>query len=340
MPSIELRNVRNFVLKNINLRVSNGELLCVLGPNGAGKTTLLKVIAGLVKYEGSVLFDDVPVDHIPPERRGVGYVPQNLALFPHMTVEENVAYGLRARGLPKDAIEERTNEVLELLELNHLRRRYPRTLSGGERQRVAIARALAIKPKILLLDEPFSSIQSSMKYQLISEIKKLHSKLRITMLFVTHDISEAEELGSKIAVLNNGSLIGIGRLRDVINVISKVLHELNVFRCVVGSLGHEGLVKVKCRGLLLMAPTEGPLKVGDEVLVVIPPNKVVLSKEPPYTKVNTFKALVIKSCTEHNEVLVSLNGLELKVYTPESLSLRSGDLVYVKLPIRYLRIVV
>ncbi len=340
MPSIELRGIKNFVLKGINLKVGNGELLCVLGPNGAGKTTLLKVIAGLVRYEGNVLFDGVPVDSEPPERRGVGYVPQNLALFPHMTVEENIAYGLRVRGLPKGVVERRVNELIKLLELNGLRGRYPKTLSGGEKQRVAIARALAIEPRILLLDEPFSNIQSSVKHQLISEIRKLQSRLHITTIFVTHDISEAEELSSRIAVLNNGSLIGVGELREVIGVISGVLQELNVMRCVISASGYDGITRVKCGELTLTVPTEKPLKVGDEVLVTIPPNKVVLLKEPQYAKVNMFKASVVRSESERSLITVSLGDLELKVTVPDSFNLNAGGSVYVKLPIKYLRIVV
>jgi len=148
---IELRNLRNFILNGINLRVEDGEILCILGRNGAGKTTLLKAVAGLVKYTGNVLFDGIPIDSLPPEKRDIGYVPQTLALFPHMTVEENVAYGLKARGLPKALVEKRVEEMLDLLDLKHLRRRYPRTLSGGEKQRVAIARALAIKPRVFTL---------------------------------------------------------------------------------------------------------------------------------------------------------------------------------------------
>lgn len=339
MPSIKLRGVKNFILKGVDLDINDGELLCVLGPNGAGKTTLLKVIAGLTKYEGSVFFNETPVDDFPPEKRNVGYVPQNLALFPHMTVEENVAYGLKVRGLPKVIIKERVNEMLELLELNHLRNRYPKTLSGGEKQKVAIARALAVRPSILLLDEPFTNIQPGMKRQLIYEIKKLHSKIGMTTLYVTHEVGEVEEFNSRVAVLYNGSLIGVGKLSEVINVISEVLQELNVIRCVSTSESLEGLARVRCGDLLITALTENPVKVGEELFLAIPPDKIALYREQPYVKVNTFKAEVVNSNTERCEVVISLGGFKLKAYNPGYISLKEGDYVYVELPIKYIKMV-
>ncbi|RLA85963.1 MAG: hypothetical protein DRG40_03670, partial [Deltaproteobacteria bacterium] len=142
MPSLELKGIRNFVLKGVNLKVFDGELLVLLGPTGAGKTTLLNVIAGLLEYEGSVLLDGTPLEGVPTNRRGIGYLFQDLALFPHLDVASNIAYGLKAQGVPPKRVRERVKELLELMKVGHLAHRHPKDLSGGEKQRVALARTI------------------------------------------------------------------------------------------------------------------------------------------------------------------------------------------------------
>jgi ABC-type sugar transport system ATPase subunit len=156
MPTIELKNISNFVCRDISVTISNGELLVLLGPTGAGKTTLLNIICGLAPYEGSVLFDGEPIDTIPISRRRIGYLFQDLALFPHLDVRRNITYGLSTKKRGHNQIKARLDEMCTLLNIGHLLGRYPKNLSGGERQRVALARAIAPSPKILLLDEPFT----------------------------------------------------------------------------------------------------------------------------------------------------------------------------------------
>jgi len=158
MPTIELKNISNFICRAISLKILSGELLVLLGPTGAGKTTLLNIICGLTPYEGSILFDGEPIDTIPISKRRIGYLFQDLALFPHLDVRRNITYGLSTKKQGHNQIEARLDEMCTLLNICHLLGRYPKDLSGGERQRVALARAIAPSPKILLLDEPFNSL--------------------------------------------------------------------------------------------------------------------------------------------------------------------------------------
>ena len=215
MTAIELRNIENYVCRGVNLKVFSGELLVLLGPNGAGKTTILNIIAGLTGYKGSVLFDGRPIDELPTRERKVGYLFQDLVLFPHLDVASNIAYGLRAEGWPNEKIEPRVKELLRLLKIEHLATAYPWHLSGGEKQKVALSRALAPYPEILLLDEPLSSLDWQTSRYLRFELKGLQQKLGITTLYVTHDLTEAKEVADRMAIILEGRIEQIGRLEDL-----------------------------------------------------------------------------------------------------------------------------
>ena len=190
---------------DVSLRVKAGEVLALLGPSGCGKTTLLRIISGFVEQTvGSVLIDGSPIDHLPPNLRRVGIVFQSYALFPHMTVAENIAYGLKARRTPKDAIKPRVQELLETVQLGAMAQRLPRELSGGQQQRVALARALAVEPSVLLLDEPFSALDKNLRLDMQIELKRLQRQLGLTAILVTHDQDEAMGVADRIAVMNAG----------------------------------------------------------------------------------------------------------------------------------------
>jgi len=216
LPAVELRNIRNFACKGVNLEVGAGELLALLGPNGAGKTTLLNVIAGLVPYEGNVIFDGVPYDDVPAGKRDIGYVFQDLVLFPHLDVRANVAYGLRRRGWARPRIENRVDDLLHSLGIRHLATRYPATLSGGEKQRVAFARAIAADPDVLLLDEPFNSVDGDGAGLLHSELKDLQRRLGITAILVTHDVAEAAAVADRVAIMHEGAIRRVGSPAQVL----------------------------------------------------------------------------------------------------------------------------
>jgi len=206
MPDIELKNIRNYVFNDLNMEIYDEELLVVTGPNGAGKSTLLATIAGLVNYDGTVLFDGVTVDRIPTNERKIGYLFQNLALFPHLNVASNIGYGMAVKGDGKTEIAQNVDELLGLMRIEHLRDRYPKNLSGGERQRVALARALAVSPEVLLLDEPFNSMDHGTCQCMRKEIVKIQKDLGITTVLVTHNPEEAEEMGDRIITIADGKI--------------------------------------------------------------------------------------------------------------------------------------
>ena len=206
----------NKVLKNINLEIQEGELFTLLGPSGCGKTTILRIIAGFLEpTEGQVLLGDQDITQLPPEKRNIGTVFQNYALFPHMNVEENVRYGLKLKQLSKSNLEERVQTYLDLVGMHGFRRRKISELSGGQQQRVALARSLAIEPKVLLLDEPMSNLDAALRDKTRDEIHSLQQKLKITTLFITHDQKEAISISNKIAVMNNGHVIQSGSPREI-----------------------------------------------------------------------------------------------------------------------------
>jgi len=225
--SIEIQNItKSFgsftALDNISLEVRSGELLALLGPSGSGKTTLLRIIAGLEFADhgpGRVLFEGQDVSHVSAAARQVGFAFQHYALFRHMTVFENIAFGLRVR--PRRlrpsgaAIRERVNELLKLVQLEHLDRRFPSQLSGGQRQRVALARALAVEPRVLLLDEPFGALDARVRKELRRWLRELHEKVHLTTIFVTHDQDEALEVANRVVVMNEGRIEQIGTPDEV-----------------------------------------------------------------------------------------------------------------------------
>jgi len=194
MPSIVVKGISNYACRNVDLESRDKEFLVLLGPNGSGKSTLLNVIAGLVDYSGTVSIDGTAIDRIPANKRGIGYLFQNLVLFPHMDVKANIAYSLKIKKWTQPQIEERVNELLKLMNIGHLAERYPGNLSGGEKQRVALARALAVSPGILLLDEPMSSLDAQTAKSLRIELKQVQRRLGITTIYVTHDLMEAVNL--------------------------------------------------------------------------------------------------------------------------------------------------
>jgi len=215
MVRVELRGIvkewESFRLE-IDLSVKDGELLTLLGPSGCGKTTTLRIIAGFERPDrGEVLLDGRPVNDLPPYRRGTGIVFQDYALFPHMTVFKNVAFGLEMKGLPRDEIGKRVKRALELVGLEGLENRYPEQLSGGQQQRVALARALVVEPEVLLLDEPLSNLDAKIRERLRGEIRRIQRELGITVIYVTHDQEEAMAVSDRIAVMSSGKVEGVGK---------------------------------------------------------------------------------------------------------------------------------
>jgi ABC-type sugar transport system ATPase subunit len=207
MSYISLRNIITpYCLKNINLGIEKGELMVLLGFSGAGKSTLLNVIAGLTEYQGDVYFNQQNMNRIPTEKRDIGYLFQDIFLFPHLDTFNNIAFGLRATDCPSSEVNERVEDMLVLFRIGHLKNRYPKELSGGEKRRVGFARSLIMEPKILLMDEPLSSLDPVTARTLREEFKEIHCRLNLTTVYVTHDFTEARKLADRIVVLIDGEI--------------------------------------------------------------------------------------------------------------------------------------
>lgn len=205
-------------LNQVNLEIKNGSLVALLGPSGSGKSTLLRVLAGLENPDaGRIWLNGQDTTQVPLQKREIGFVFQNYALFPHLTVSQNIAFGLEIRDINSSRKNQRVQELLQLMQLEKFADRYPNQLSGGQRQRVALARALAVEPKVLLLDEPFAALDAKIRKQLRNWLRNLHQHISVTTVFVTHDHIEAFELAHEIVVLENGNIVQIGTPQEIID---------------------------------------------------------------------------------------------------------------------------
>ncbi len=219
---IEISNLAirlgQFRLRNINLTIRDGEYLVLLGPTGAGKTVLVECVLGINHPDnGRILVDGRDITALYPEERNLGYVPQDFALFPNMVVEENLAYGLRARNAPPETIQERVESMIRMLRLEHLRGRSPAHLSAGEKQRVALGRALVTEPRILLLDEPLSALDESLRLELARELREIHRAVGGTCLHVCHSFEEAADLADRVAVMHRGQIVQLGTIDELLD---------------------------------------------------------------------------------------------------------------------------
>jgi putative spermidine/putrescine transport system ATP-binding protein len=271
---------------DVNLDIKAGELIALLGPSGCGKTTLLRIIAGFVaQTEGRVIVGDDVIDGLPPNRRSVGIVFQNYALFPHMTVAENVAYGPAARGANAATQREEAARMLELVQLGHLADRYPRQLSGGQQQRVALARALAVKPSILLLDEPFAALDKNLRLDMQIEVKRIQRLSGITTLLVTHDQEEALSMADRVAVLSQGRLEQFAGPTEIYDrpgslFVNTFVGTANVLPGTLIETGPSGAsVKLDAGGVIQARPPTAGLSAGGRVVVCLRPEHLRFSAE-------------------------------------------------------------
>ena len=271
---------------DVTLEVRGGELVALLGPSGCGKTTLLRTVAGFLRQtSGRVVIGDRVVDDLPPNLREVGIVFQNYALFPHMTVAENIAYGLAARGAARDLQRERVAEMLRTVRMEGFAERKPRQLSGGQQQRVALARALAVRPRILLLDEPFAALDKNLRLDMQIEIKRLQRQFALTAILVTHDQEEAMSIADRIAVMNRGRIEQLGSPVAIYDEPATLF--VNSF------IGSSNLIPAKVErsetgaclvrlspGAVWTVPTKHSFAPGTEVLVSVRPEQLTLNAAP------------------------------------------------------------
>ncbi|MBI2735503.1 MAG: ABC transporter ATP-binding protein [Rhodospirillales bacterium] len=282
VDGLELSFGTHQVLNKVTFSIAEGERLCLLGPSGCGKTTTLQVIAGFIQAQtGSVMVAGRPIDHLPPEKRNIGIMFQNYALFPHMTIFDNVAFGLRMRRLPAAEVEQRVGDALRLVRLAHAAQKSPRQLSGGEQQRIAFARAVAIRPNLLLLDEPFSNLDARLRIEMRDELLHLLRPLRIATLMVTHDQEEAMAIADRVAVMRAGRIEQIGTPQAVYSqpanlFVAHFVGESNVLDGTVQEGGAAG-TRLEAPGLgSLNARACGGLRRNDQVKVLVRPERISL----------------------------------------------------------------
>ena len=271
---------------DVTLKVRKGEFLTLLGPSGCGKTTLLNLIAGFLEPErGEIFIDGEVVTRVPPYLRSTGMVFQNYALFPHMTVNQNVAFGLKMRKVPAGEIEARVALALEMVRMPKMGGRSPRQLSGGQQQRVALARALVINPKVVLLDEPFSAIDKNLRGEMQVELKQIQKRVGITTLFVTHDQSEALSLSDRIAVMSHGRIEQLSEPAQLYrspasSFVASFIGDINRLPCVMASgEGGDAFLDVCGQRVRLPAARAAGLPVGSSALLFVRPEELALA--PP-----------------------------------------------------------
>jgi putative spermidine/putrescine transport system ATP-binding protein len=260
----------------VSLAIEPGELVALLGPSGCGKTTLLKIISGLlVQSEGSISIGEHIVDTLPPNERHAGIVFQNYALFPHMTVAANIAYGLRARGVDRAATDAAVRRMVKLVRMENMEQRYPRELSGGQQQRVALARTLAVSPNVLLLDEPFGALDKSLRLDMQIEVKRLQRALGITTIMVTHDQAEALSMADRIAVMNQGRLEQFATPDEIYDTpatpfVAEFVGTTNRLRGTLKAMAGGFRVDLGSRGAVTLSSAQPCSREGEVLMVVRP----------------------------------------------------------------------
>jgi spermidine/putrescine transport system ATP-binding protein len=298
-------------LNNVNLEIQRGEFFSLLGPSGCGKTTLLRIIAGFETPDfGSVIIEGANVLPLPPNRRQVNTVFQNYALFPHLSVFENVAFSLRIAKVPKMRINDTVKDYLKLVQLEGHANKRPNQLSGGQKQRVAIARALINQPRVLLLDEPLSALDAKLRQRMLIELDEIHDKIGITFIYVTHDQQEALSVSDRIAVMDQGNVLQIGSPHEIYespatDFVARFIGETNLFDAEVVSvteLDKPGLAQIEYMAELnigglgtIKVTTVDEVRPGQRVSFTVRPEKILISKEKPSTKredINLFQGIV------------------------------------------------
>jgi putative spermidine/putrescine transport system ATP-binding protein len=286
-PMVRFANVRKsydgetLVVKDLNLDISKGEFITLLGPSGSGKTTTLLMLAGFeTTTHGEIFLNGNPINKLPPHKRGIGMVFQNYALFPHMTVNENLAFPLQVRRLGKAEIEERVRKVLDMVELPAFGHRRPSQLSGGQQQRIAVARALVFNPELVLMDEPLGALDKQLREQMQFEIRHLHERLGITIVYVTHDQAEALTMSDRIAVFNDGAVEQLSAPNELYerplnSFVAKFIGENNRLRGVVQEVDTDASCTVRlASGELVRASAVKVSKKGDRTLLSLRPERV------------------------------------------------------------------
>jgi spermidine/putrescine ABC transporter ATP-binding subunit len=351
---IELRNVTKrygelVANDEVTLQIRRGELMTLLGPSGCGKTTALRCITGHnIPDEGEVWIDGNNVTNVPTHKRELGMVFQNFALFPHMTVFQNVEFPLMIRRMDKAERRTRVMDALGLIRMEAYEQHYPRQVSGGQQQRVGLARALVYRPKVLLLDEPLSNLDAKLREQMRFEIRELIDRLGITAVYVTHDQAEALALSDRVAVMNAGQIEQVGSPDEIYDYpqsrfVADFIGLSDFIEGTVGEMDAEAETAViESNGLEIVVPRTAEMSPGQRVLLFIRPNNVELLPTSHEGGTNTFPGVVEKTTYlgDRNDYRVDAGeGLELRVQTDGKLRFDRGEQVWVHLPVSLCRVI-
>ena len=344
MAPVELRGLtKRFaalsVVDNVSLRIDHGQLVCLLGPSGCGKTTTLRLIAGFLEpSDGEIRVGDRLVSSrvrtLPPEQRKMSMIFQSYALWPHMTVTENIVYGLRLRRMDRDTIAKKLAAILATTKLEPLAQRYPGELSGGQQQRVALARALIVEPETLLLDEPLSNLDANLREEMRFEIRRLHDEYRYTTVYVTHDQSEAMTTADLIAVMNSGRIDQLGTPEEIYarpesEFVARFIGASNVIKGTARDENH-----VAFAGATLQV-VGARLTAGQSAPVAIRQHDIQLSTQAPASPQNAIKAVVTRQVFlgANRDYMVEVSdGTALRVTTPTETAVEKGSEVWLTLP--------
>jgi iron(III) transport system ATP-binding protein len=349
MAAVDLLGLRKrygalTVADGIDLAIAHEELVCLLGPSGCGKTTTLRLLAGfVVPDEGQIVVGGKtmsgPGTAIPPERRNMSMIFQSYALWPHMSVAENVAYGLQLRRMSRAEIERRVTRILDVAKLASLRDRSPGELSGGQQQRVALARALVVEPETLLLDEPLSNLDTNLREEMRFEIRRLHDEFRYTTVYVTHDQAEAMTTADRIVVMNAGRVEQVGTPEQVYaaprsEFVARFIGGTNILRGPAS--GHV----VQCGPLTITCGSGDPATAGETSVSIRPADLELLPQPPANGEPNTFPGAVLRHTFlgAHRDYLIELpGGQQIRASTPPRVRAAVGTQIGVRLPPEHCR---
>ncbi len=335
MDILELKGIskkfdKQDALKNVTFSVEENEIFFILGPSGCGKTTLLRIITGFTSPDtGSIILSGRDITRIPPANRNIGMVFQNYALWPHLNVWQNVSYGLEIKKFPPEIIKNKTERVLQITKLIQFRNQFPPKLSGGQQQRVALARAIVTEPRILLLDEPLSNLDTKLREEMRGEIKRIQQETKITMIYVTHDQKEAMAMGTKIAVMNEGRIVQIGtpfRLysEPADKFIASFLGDINIFRALVTEVGEKHIEMMTTEGKFIAERKSG-VETGHEIEIGFRPENVIYGQR---ANIITGKIMEIEYLGETVKVGIKTengNNFVLRMFSGELKNLKSED---------------
>jgi len=329
------KDMGEFFLDSISLDIRKGEYIVILGPTGAGKTILLETVAGIYEPDcGSILLEGNDITHKPPKNRNISMVYQDYMLFPHLTVRENIGFGLKSKKVPTEEIAKAVLKYAEILHIDHLLNRYPDTLSGGEQQRTAIARAMVMKPRALLLDEPLSALDAKTREMLRKELRSLHRITRTTIIHITHNFEEVFDLADRIAIMNKGRIIQVGTPDEIFrkpknHFVAEFVGATNIFKGT--SIVENGIAHVTIGNIVIRAHSEEE----GNVYISVRPEEILVSTTPIASPVrNTFSGTIreVHHCGAMNRLIVDI-GVECVVAITrqgfEEANLTTGDSVFI-----------